>query len=73
MIFTLLSTLISLTGPDGQIIQVNPQDVTSLRTIRNSEHFAPGVHCNVFMTDGKNVGVVEDCKKVHDLLEGWKP
>jgi hypothetical protein len=60
--------LITLTGPDKQVIEINPHTVTTLRTIRDPEQFAKGTHCIVFTTDGKNINVVETCARVHELL-----
>jgi hypothetical protein len=77
MILTTLVTvhLVLFTGPDGQMIEVNPQTVTSLRTVRTihgSEHFAKGINCNIFTTDGKNIAVTETCAEVHDKLQQAK-
>jgi hypothetical protein len=66
--------LITLTGPDGQVIELNPGTVATLRTVRDrdADHFARGTRCIVFTTDGKNVNVTETCKQVHELLEQAK-
>jgi hypothetical protein len=74
MILTTIAALplILFTGPDGQIIEVNPQAIASIRSIRVSEHFASGVKCNIFMTDGKNISVIETCTEVHDKLQQAK-
>jgi hypothetical protein len=64
--------LITLTGPDGQVIELNPGTVATLRTVRDADHFARGTRCIVFTTDGKNVNVSETCQKVHELLEQAK-
>jgi hypothetical protein len=64
--------LITLTGPDRQLIEINPRSVTTLRTVRDAEQFAKGTKCIVFTTDGKNVNVTETCKQVHELLEQAK-
>ena len=62
--------LILLTGPDHQPIEVNPEAITSIRPPRVSDHFAPGTHCLVFMTDGKLITAVETCEQIKYLLRG---
>jgi hypothetical protein len=64
--------LIMLTGPDGQVIELNPGTVATLRTVRDPDHVARGTHCTIFTTDGKNINVIETCAKVHELLEQAK-
>jgi hypothetical protein len=72
-IVTLIAVqLITLTGPDGQVIELNPLTVSTVRTVRGSDHFVTGTHCIIFTTDGKNVNVNETCQKVHELLEQAK-
>ena len=62
--------LILLTGPDNQRIEVNPNAVTNFRSPRGNDHFAPGVHCLVFLSDGKPLTVIETCDQVKYLLGG---
>ena len=62
--------LILLTGPDHQPIEVNPGAVTNLRPPRGTDHFAPGVKCLVFLSDGKPLTVMETCGQVKYLLGG---
>jgi hypothetical protein len=61
-------TLVLLTGPGGQHIQVNPEAVVSLREARAPDHIHHAVHCNVFTSDGKFIGVEESCAKVAERL-----
>jgi hypothetical protein len=61
--------LILFTGPDGQIIEVNPETVASIRSVRGGDHFTQAVKCNIFTTDGKNIGVTETCAEVHKRLQ----
>jgi hypothetical protein len=63
---------ITLTGPDAQVIQLNPETIATIRSVRGTEHFAPGVKCLIFTTDGKNVGVTETCDTVWHMLEERK-
>lgn len=70
--FVLVLNLITLTGPDGQTIKLNPETVATIRSVRGSDHFAPGIKCVVFTTDGKNITVTETCEQVKQLLEQAK-
>jgi hypothetical protein len=74
MIITTITALplILFTGPDGQTIEVNPQSVASIRSVRGGDHFAQAIKCNIFTTDGKNIGVTETCTEVHNRLQQAK-
>lgn len=62
--------LVHLTGPEGQLVELNPEAVVTLRDVRESDaaHFAKGVKCLIHTTDGKFVAVIETCAKVRQLL-----
>lgn len=66
--------LIELHGPQGQIIYVNPHEVTSIReprdVIQRQGHFAPGTHCILVMTHGSFIAVTDPCAEVRRLMEG---
>lgn len=64
--------LVTLIGPNGQEIQVNPAEVTSLRAPNEPglAHFAPGTKCVLVMTDGKFIALSEACAAVSAKLEG---
>jgi hypothetical protein len=52
-------------GPDEQEIQLNVNEVSSVREPRSVEtHWKDEVHCVVFMTNGKFVGITEECQQV---------
>jgi hypothetical protein len=63
--------LLVLHGPNGQEIDVNPNEITSLREPRqgSDEHFAKGVRCLVRMTDGNINTVVEECRAIREMIE----
>lgn len=62
--------LVRLSGPDGQEIIVNKDQVVTVRTPRNIEgHFHKDVKCIIHLADGKFVAVVEPCDIVRQLLE----
>jgi len=64
--------LITLTGPDKQVIRVNPAEIISVREPRESfqGHFHPDTKCLVFTADGKFLAVTEDCDTVITRIEG---
>jgi hypothetical protein len=66
--FLLVLDLVTFTGPEGQLIPVNPAMVVTLRKPRGEQHFDPDVKCLIHTTDGKFVAVVEDCDTVREAL-----
>jgi hypothetical protein len=62
--------LIVLHGPGGQIIEINPNEVSSVRAPQavTRRHFAPGIRCVITMTNGNFNAVVEPCDQVDKLL-----
>ena len=62
--------LIQLHGPSGQLIDINPDQVVTLREPRADEgHFPRGIRCIVNMTDGKLNVVQEDCLTIRSMIE----
>jgi hypothetical protein len=62
--------LVLLHGPGGQMIEINPDQVVTLREPRADEgHFPKGIRCIVNMTDGKLNVVQEDCSTIRDMIE----
>ena len=65
--------LLQLHGPHDQIIDINPDQVVSLRKPRADEgHFTSGVRCLVNTSDGKFSTVMEDCETVRASIEAAK-
>ena len=61
--------LVRFTGPDNQLIEINPDEVVAIREPRDIEqHFHEKVSCLIFTSDGKFVGVTQDCDEVHKRL-----
>lgn len=58
--------LVQLTGPDGQRIDLNPQEITSVREPRGG--FDKEIHCLIHMADGKFIAVIETCAQVREKL-----
>jgi hypothetical protein len=73
--FVLALNLIVLHGPDGAEIDINLNEVSSIRdrSVASEGHFAKGVNCLLFMTNGKVIGVREDCDQVRMMVQNGKP
>jgi len=66
-------TLIALTGPNGEELDINPVEVVSLRVeFDDSGSFHSLVQCVVKFVDGSFIGVREECKKVRRMIEAIK-
>ena len=64
--------LVVLHGPDGHVVEINPEEVVTLREPRGQEHghFHSNIKCLVFTADGKYLGVTESCATVeHKLMD----
>ena len=70
--YVLVLAFVSLTGPDNQPVAINPNQVVATRVPRDTTgtHFAPGIKCLIYTTDGKLTMVIEDCDEVHRKLQG---
>ena len=65
--------LLQLHGPQDQLIDINPDQVVSLREPRADEgHFPKGIRCLISTTDGKFSTVMEDCETVRAGIEAAK-
>ena len=69
--FLLALHLIRLTGPDNQVVLINPETVIALREPRGEkgQHFHASINCLVFTTDAKFTPVIETCVEVRTKLE----
>lgn len=69
-----LLILILLHAAGGHMVEVNTDQITSMRSPRDvKQHerlFAADAHCLVNLTDGKFVVVQEDCDTVKKMAEG---
>jgi len=66
-------TLIDLHGPGGQLIGINPEEVTSVREPMAKDHFARGVRCLVYLSNGNFITVTETCITVRKKLIAAQP
>lgn len=67
--------LAHFTGPNGQDIALNPEQVVTVRpkpSIADEAHFHHGIRCLIHTTDGKFIGVIEDCPTVQERLEAGR-
>ena len=75
ILFVLYLNLIYVHGPDGQEIEINVHEVSSIRMPREGSegHFAKNVECLVYMTNGKFIATKETCldirKQISELEE----
>jgi len=61
--------LVELHAPSGQVIAINPSQVSSLRApLDVSGHWGKGTRCVVVMSNGGFNAVVEDCATVERML-----
>lgn len=60
-------SFISVHAPDGKAISINAGEISSLRDPRAGQ-YGPAVKCVVVMTNRSFLGVIEDCRVVHQLL-----
>lgn len=63
--------LLLLHAPDGHEIRLAPDQVTTMKMPRGTEHghLAENVHCLINTTDGKYISVIETCSEVQQLIE----
>ena len=67
-----LAAFVRLTAPGGQEIEINPAEISTMRMPREVGHFAEGVECVIFMTNGRFVAVTEPCRDVMERIEETK-
>ena len=60
--------LITVHGPDGQEITLNVTEISSIRQVRKTqrdqEHIDKDINCQLFMANGKFIGITETCMDV---------
>jgi hypothetical protein len=65
---------VELHGPTGQVLEINPAEVSSLRQPLDAalghRHWTAGTKCIVVMTNGGVVAVAEDCPTVVQKMMG---
>ena len=71
--FILALSLITLHGPGGQIIEINPAEVSSVRAPvvtgkKQNQYHHEAVQCLIRMTNGQFNAVIETCEEVDKLL-----
>jgi len=62
----LVMVFVELHGPTGQVLEINPAEISSLREPidLNTRHWAKGTRCIVVMSNGGFIAVSEDCPAV---------
>ena len=63
--------LIYLHGPQKQEVEVNVLEISTIREPRKDAkgHFAEGVECLLYMTNGQAIQIVESCHAVIDRIK----
>jgi hypothetical protein len=62
--------LIRLIGTDGELIEINPEEVVSVRAPGTvAGHLHPRTRCVIYTTDGKFISVQNECEEVQKKLE----
>ena len=58
-------------GPDGQVIELNVNEISSIREPRESteSHSAKDTNCIVIMTNGKFITAREECSKIIEMIQ----
>jgi len=74
MMFIPIVVLITLHGPNGQEIDINPHEVSSVRepSAGAEGHFPKGTRCLVTMNNSRINAVIEDCETVRLFVEKEK-
>ena len=66
-------SLVLLHSPDGYVVQINPDQVTSLIAERKDRDrdglYHEKARCLVRLADGSHVAVTETCDQVKQILE----
>jgi hypothetical protein len=64
--------LIVVHGPNNQYLEINVDEISSIRTPQASGHFPRGTHCLITMTNGNFNAVQETCDAVDRLIKAVK-
>jgi hypothetical protein len=62
---------VELHGPSGQVLEINPALVSSIRQpldVAGPRHWAHGTRCVIVMSNGMFLAVSEDCPTAIKLL-----
>ena len=61
--------LIVLHGPNNQYLEINIDEISSIRVPRAVDHFHKGTRCLITMTNGRLNTVMETCDMVDQLIK----
>jgi hypothetical protein len=65
--------LLFVHGPDGQMLELNIDQISSIREPRATEgHFHKDVKCIIIMSNNRLVAIVETCNDVLNYLQAQK-
>jgi hypothetical protein len=62
--------LVRLMGTDGELVEINPEEVVSVREPGMiAGHLHPFTRCVIYTSDGKFISVKNECSEVQSKLE----
>jgi hypothetical protein len=66
-----LALFVRVTTPDGLVVDLNPSEIVSMRKPRAEDKRVVhgNVHCMIFTSDGKFIGVLEECAAVEQKIK----
>ena len=76
-IIPLAIQLVLVHSPNGDVIEINPDQIVSLRAAAPGKEEADrlyhkSVKCLIITADGKSIPAIEDCNTIKVLIEGAK-
>ena len=68
LLLVMALTMIHVTGPTGNRVDINPTDIVSLRQPPTAGFLDPKVKCVIFTLDASFIGAQETCDQVRALI-----
>jgi hypothetical protein len=68
MIFKAMFFLLQVQGMNGQMIDINPREITNIQE-PSDKLLHEGVHCSIVMTNGKFISLSEECSSLRAKLK----
>ena len=77
MILEMAIALVLVHSPNGDVIEINPDQIVSLRAAAPGKEevdrlYHKSVKCLIVTADGKSIPAVESCMDIKALIEGTK-
>ena len=68
LLMAMALTMIHVTGPTGNRIDINSSDIVSLRQPPTAGFLDPKVKCVIFTLDAAFIGAQETCQQIRELI-----